>query len=37
MARARSNGPEYADLRDRYQKMATDLGFEGHMVWAAEL
>ena len=37
MARARGNEPEYADLRDRYRTMAADLGFEGHMAWAAEL
>jgi len=24
----------YRDNRDRYRKMATDLGFEGHMQWA---
>jgi hypothetical protein len=33
---ARSHGDEdgYRDYRDRYRKMATDLGFEGHMQWA---
>jgi adenylate cyclase len=34
LARARSNDDDYRDLRDRYRKMATDLGFEGHMQWA---
>ncbi len=23
-----------ADYRDRYRKMADELGFEGHMAWA---
>jgi adenylate cyclase len=26
--------PSYRELRNRYRKMATDLGFEGHMAWA---
>jgi adenylate cyclase len=34
MAQARGDDAAYGDLRDRYRKMATDLGFEGHMVWA---
>ena len=34
MARALGDEAEYRDLRDRYRKMATDLGFEGHMAWA---
>jgi hypothetical protein len=24
----------YTDYRDRYRKMAAELGFEGHMAWA---
>ena len=33
---AQANGDEdgYRDYRDRYRKMATELGFEGHMQWA---
>ena len=27
----------YRDYRDRYRKMANDLGFEGHMKWADEM
>jgi hypothetical protein len=27
----------YRDYRDRYRTMATDLGFEGHMAWAAAM
>jgi hypothetical protein len=27
----------YRDLRDGYRAMAIDLGFEGHMKWAAEM
>ena len=27
----------YRDLRDRYREMATSLGFEGHMQWAAAM
>ena len=34
MAQARGNEAAYRDLRDRYRKMAIDLGFEGHMAWA---
>lgn len=36
---ARAHGDEDAsrDYRDRYRKMATDLGFEGHMQWAEEM
>ena len=26
--------PTYRESRDRYRKMATELGFEGHMAWA---
>jgi class 3 adenylate cyclase len=33
---ARAHGDETAnrDYRDRYRKMATELGFEGHIAWA---
>jgi hypothetical protein len=37
LARARSDEQAYRDLRDRYRKMANDLGFEGHMKWAEEM
>jgi adenylate cyclase len=34
LAHARSDESAYRDFRDRYRKMASDLGFEGHMAWA---
>jgi adenylate cyclase len=34
LARARGDDAGYRDYRDRYRKMATDLGFEGHMALA---
>jgi hypothetical protein len=34
LARAQGDEDGYQDYRDRYRKMATDLGFEGHMKWA---
>jgi adenylate cyclase len=34
MAQAQDDDGAYRDYRDRYRKMATELGFEGHMVWA---
>jgi adenylate cyclase len=34
LASALGDEADYHDLRDRYRKMATDLGFEGHMAWA---
>ena len=34
LARAQGDDDGYRDYRDRYRKMATDLGFEGHMQWA---
>ena len=34
LARARADDTSYRDYRDRYQAMATSLGFEGHMKWA---
>ena len=36
-ARARGDEPTYRDFRDRYRVMANDLGFEGHMAWAAAM
>jgi hypothetical protein len=37
LARARRDESSYRDLRDRYRAMANDLGFEGHMAWAAAM
>ena len=37
LARTRGDEASYRDYRDRYCKMATDLGFEGHMKWAEEM
>jgi hypothetical protein len=34
LAQAQGDSTTYRDYRDRYRKMATDLGFEGHMQWA---
>jgi adenylate cyclase len=34
LAQAQGDEAGYRGFRDRYRKMATDLGFEGHMVWA---
>ena len=34
LAHAQGNGATYTQYRDRYRKMATDLGFEGHMAWS---
>jgi adenylate cyclase len=34
LAQATGEDAAYRELRDRYQKMATELGFEGHMAWA---
>jgi adenylate cyclase len=34
LARARGDDGPYRDFRDRYRKMASELGFEGHMAWA---
>jgi hypothetical protein len=36
-ARAHGDAAAYAHLRDRYRDMATALGFEGHIAWAAAL
>jgi adenylate cyclase len=37
LAAARSNDAVYRQFRDRYRQMANDLGYEGHMKWAAEM
>jgi adenylate cyclase len=34
LAHAQGHDAMYRDYRDRYRKMATELGFEGHMAWA---
>ncbi len=34
LARAQGIEDAYREYRDRYRKMATDLGFQGHMKWA---
>ena len=34
LAQAQGDEDGYRDYRDRYRKMATDLGFKGHMQWA---
>jgi hypothetical protein len=36
LARARGDDA-YGELRDRYRAMANELGFEGHIKWAAEM
>ncbi len=37
VAQAQDDEASYVDYRDRYRKMANDLGFEGHMQWAEEM
>jgi adenylate cyclase len=37
LAQARGDEAAYRDYRDRYRAMANELGFEGHMKWAAEM
>jgi adenylate cyclase len=37
LARAHGDEAAYRDYRDRYRAMATSLGFEGHMKWAAAM
>ncbi len=37
LAQAEGDDAAYRDYRDRYRKMANDLGFEGHTKWAAEM
>ena len=34
LAGAQGDEASYRDYRDRYLKMATNLGFQGHMTWA---
>ena len=34
LAQAQGDETAYRDYRDRYRKMAQELGFEGHMAWA---
>ena len=34
LARVQGEHDSYRDYRDRYRKMATNLGFQGHMKWA---
>ena len=37
IAEARGDETAYPELRDRYRALANDLGFEGHMAWAASM
>jgi class 3 adenylate cyclase len=37
LANARGDEATYRDFRDRYRALANDLGFEGHMAWAAAM
>jgi adenylate cyclase len=37
LAQARGDDAAYRELRDRYRAMANELGFEGHMKWAAQM
>lgn len=37
LARAKGDEAGYRELRDQYCEMATSLGFEGHMQWAAAM
>ena len=37
LAQARGDDAAYRDYRDRYRVMANELGFEGHMQWAAAM
>jgi adenylate cyclase len=37
LARARGDDTAYRKVREQYRAMATDLGFEGHMAWVAEM
>ena len=37
LARAQGDEDAYRGYRDRYRKLANDLGFEGHMKWAEEM
>ena len=37
LAQAQGDDTAYREYRDRYRKMASELGFEGHMKWAAAM
>jgi adenylate cyclase len=37
LANVRGDEPTYRELRDRYRAKVSDLGFEGHMAWAAAM
>jgi adenylate cyclase len=37
LARARGDEAAYREFRDRYRTVANDLGYEGHMLWAAAM
>jgi hypothetical protein len=37
LAQARGDQSTYCEFRDRYRAMADELGFEGHMAWAAAM
>lgn len=37
LAHARGDGAAYREHRNRYRKLATDLGYEGHQKWAAAM
>ncbi|HET7664546.1 MAG TPA: adenylate/guanylate cyclase domain-containing protein [Mycobacterium sp.] len=37
LAQARGDQAAYREFRDRYRDMANDVGFEGHMAWAAAM
>jgi class 3 adenylate cyclase len=37
LARARGEGVNYLEFVNRYRDMATSLGFEGHIAWAAAM
>jgi hypothetical protein len=37
LARAHRDDTAYRDYRDRYREMAAELGFEGHIAWAAAM
>lgn len=37
LAAARGDEADYLQLRDQYRKMASEFGFEGHMVWSAAM
>jgi adenylate cyclase len=36
-ARARGEDKRYRDIRDRYRNRAAELGFDGHIAWAAAM